>query len=76
MHYLYFTSEFCAPCKKVKPEIIKHKEIKIIDIDEDQKLSKKYDVLSIPTLLVLNNKNEIEQQITGTTIIKFLKENL
>lgn len=76
MKYLYFTSENCAPCKKIKPEIAKYKEIKIIDIDKNVDLMKKYDIMSIPTLLILNKENIIEKQVVGTSIVKYLKENL
>lgn len=75
MHYLYFTSEYCMPCKAIKPKIIKHHEITVIDVDENGKYVKKYDIMSIPTLLVLNDDDKVQKQITGTSIGKFLKEN-
>jgi len=75
MKYLYFTSEYCAPCKAIKPKIIKHHEIVVIDVDKNGKYVKKYNIMSIPTLLVLNDDETVEQQITGTSINKFLKEN-
>lgn len=74
MKYLYFTSEHCMPCRKIKSEITKYKNIEIIDIDEDDKLVKKYDIQSIPTLLILNNKDQVEKQIVGTSIVKFLEK--
>ena len=75
MKYLYFTSEYCASCKAIKPKIMKHPEIIIIDVDKNGKYVKKYNIMSIPTLLVLNDDETVEQQITGTSINKFLKEN-
>lgn len=75
MKYLYFTSEFCAPCKTIKPKIIKHHEITIIDVDENGKYVTKYNIMSIPTLLVLNDDDTVEKQIIGTQISRFLKEN-
>lgn len=75
MKYLYFTSEFCAPCKAIKPQIIKHHEITVIDVDKNGKYVTKYNIMSIPTLLILNDDNRVEKQIIGTSINKFLKEN-
>lgn len=75
MKYLYFTSEYCIPCKTLKPKISKHPEITIIDVDKNGKYVKRYDILSIPTLLILNENETVEKQITGTRINKFLKEN-
>lgn len=75
MRYLYFTSEFCAPCKAIKPKIMKCPEICVIDIDKQNEFAVKYGVMSIPTLLVVNDNDSVEQQITGSKINKWLKEN-
>ena len=74
MRYLYFTSEYCVPCKSLKPRILKHHEIAIIDIDKSNEYVVKYNVMSVPTLLVINNDNSVETQISGTRISKWLDE--
>ena len=75
MRYLYFTSEYCVPCQAIKPRIIKHPEIAIVDVDKKNAYVSKYDVLSIPTLLVINGDDTVEKQITGSRINKWLNEN-
>jgi hypothetical protein len=57
------------------PKIMKHQEIAIVDVDKNSEYITKYDIMSIPTLLVLNDDDTVEQQISGTRINKFLKEN-
>lgn len=76
MRYMYFTSEFCKPCQAIKPRIIKHPEIAIIDVDKNSEYTSRYNILSIPTLLVLNGDDTVEYEITGTRISKWLNENL
>ena len=75
MRYLYFTSEHCPSCQIIKPIISRHAEIAVIDIEKQQEQAVKYGVMSIPTLLILDNNDSVEQQITGTRIGKWLKEN-
>lgn len=76
MRYLYFTSEYCAPCRAIKSKILKHSQIIIIDVDKESKYMKKYDIMSLPTLLILSDDDKVQKQIIGTLIIKFLRENL
>lgn len=75
MRYLYFTSEYCVPCQVIKPRIVKHPEILVIDVDKRNEFVIKYDILSIPTLLLINNDDSVEQQISGSRISKWLNEN-
>ncbi len=75
MRYLYFTSKNCVPCQAIKPKIMKHQEIAIIDVEKDGQLVSKYGVMSVPTLLIINDDDSVETQFTGTKINKWLKEN-
>jgi thioredoxin 1 len=74
---LYFTATWCGPCKKVMP-IIKDKFTKInnmsiyqIDIDENDKLVKKYDIKSVPTFIMIKNNIET-MEYNGSDSIKLL----
>ncbi len=75
MRYLYFTAKNCVPCQAIKPKIMRHEEIAIIDVEKDGEVAGRYGVMSIPTLLVINNNDSVEAQFTGTKINKWLKEN-
>jgi thioredoxin 1 len=69
-HILYFTADWCNPCKKVRPiveEINKDSITKFlfIDIDTELSLAEDYEVKSIPTFILLENGKEIKR-ISGT----------
>jgi len=56
-----FWAEWCGPCKLVAPVLEKlegeREDIRFakVDVDNNQELAVKYDVRSIPTLLLFNN---------------------
>lgn len=65
-----FWAEWCAPCKMVAPvleEISKEYEGKLkvakINVDENQELAEKYQIVSIPTLLVIKDGDIIKKQV-------------
>ncbi len=69
LHVLYFTADWCNPCKKVKPiveEINKDSitKFQIIDVDLEMELAKKFEIRSVPTFILLESGKEIKR-ITG-----------
>jgi len=64
----YFTAEWCGPCKKTRPIVEELKkegyQFQIIDADYEQLLVKKFEIKSVPTFILFNNKKEIKR-ITG-----------
>ncbi len=64
-----FYADWCGPCKMLSPiidEIAKENDnIKVvkINIDEEQDLAVEYQVMSIPTLVVIKNGKEINRSI-------------
>ena len=68
---LDFWAEWCAPCKAIAPvleEIATAYEGRVrvakIDIAENTEIPRKYQVRSIPTLMLFNN-GSVEAQIVG-----------
>ena len=77
-----FYADWCGPCKMMSPtidEIAEEKQgIKVgkVNVDNNQELAIKYDVMSIPTIIVFENgvpkktfigvtdKNEILEQLS------------
>ena len=64
-----FFATWCGPCKMLSPiinEVAKEYEgakfVKL-NIDEEQYLAIKYNVMSIPTLVVFNNGQEIKRSV-------------
>ena len=64
----YFTASWCGPCQKIKPiieEISKRVDDKIlkvckIDIDNNSDLVDEYNITSVPTLILIKEKNIID----------------
>ena len=84
LELLQFYADWCQPCKMMKPivESIMHKSIdwltvKQIDVDKNSDLSIKYQIRSIPTFVVLKNKEEIWRRtgmLSEHTFLDILKK--
>lgn len=70
--FVDFYATWCMPCKTMSPiieEIAKeHKEVKFvkIDIDKNEELAIKYNVMSIPTMIIMKN-GEVTKTFVGVT---------
>lgn len=64
-----FYATWCGPCKKISPileEIAgEHDDIKLIkvDVDKNEILAQKFNITAMPTLVVLENGNEISRNV-------------
>ena len=68
-----FYADWCGPCKMMSPVIEKIAEenvenIKVgkVNVDDNQELAMKYNVMSIPTILVFKN-GKLEKTFIGVT---------
>lgn len=74
-----FFATWCGPCKMLAPVLEKaNSDIKVIKVDTDEfeDLSREYGVMSIPTLVLLENGKEIKRNIgfiDKTSLENFLK---
>jgi thioredoxin 1 len=76
----YFTADWCAPCKKVRPiveDINKDSIIKfkIIDVDSEMELVKAFEIKSVPTFIIIKD-SEIVNRKTGSQTRDSLLEML
>jgi thioredoxin 1 len=81
-----FWAEWCGPCKMIAPILkelaVAYKDkIKIakIDVDAEGDLAQKFNIVSIPTLLVFNKGQLVKQQIGAVprqALEKMIKEVL
>ncbi|MBR3269716.1 thioredoxin [Candidatus Saccharibacteria bacterium] len=79
MELLDFYADWCGPCQMLKPTIEEfekaHPEVKVtsINIDEEDELAEKYEVSSIPCLVVLKDGEEIKREV-GVMPLKKLEK--
>ena len=64
-----FNAEWCGPCRMMTPileeYIEKHKTIKIVsvNVDNNSDLARKYNVFSIPCLVLIKDGKEINRSV-------------
>lgn len=75
MKIIKFGAEWCSPCKAMKPIIErvfndeKYSDIRFLNIDvdeDDEDLSGKFKVRNVPTIIVVNDKDEVLDKLVGT----------
>ena len=76
---LYFTADWCNPCKRTKPfadELISEgANIKFIDADSEPDMIKNFKVLSVPTFILIKNGKEVNRMNGAKTkeqLLEFL----
>lgn len=63
-----FFATWCGPCKRLKPELEKLSEsnqevnIAIVDVDKFRDKLDKYNIMSVPTLLLFSNGKEAKRE--------------
>lgn len=65
-----FFATWCAPCRmmgmileEAEEEISQYAKIVKVDVDESEKLARSFGVMSIPTLIILENGKEVHKHI-------------
>jgi thioredoxin 1 len=67
---LYFTADWCNPCKQTKPivEELNREQIMakffIIDVDSEIEMAQDFEIKSVPTFVVMKDNKEI-YRVTG-----------
>ena len=70
---LYFTAEWCGPCKKTRPIVeelnkdLSLTNIRIIDVDSEMELAKNFGIKSVPTFIVIEDNEEISRVVGAQT---------
>lgn len=77
-----FYADWCGPCKMMSPIIDsiaeeKSDSLKVgkVNVDENQELAMKYNIMSIPTVLIFKNGN-ISKTFIGVTSKEEILESL
>ncbi len=64
--YLYFSAPWCGPCRMLGPimsEVSNTIPVQKVNIDEDSATAQQYNVRSIPTVVLLENGQEVKRLI-------------
>jgi thioredoxin 1 len=64
--YLYFSAPWCGPCRMLGPimsEVSNTIPVQKVNIDEDSATAQQYNVRSIPTVVLLENGQEVKRII-------------
>jgi thioredoxin 1 len=75
---LYFSAEWCGPCKMIKPimqSLQSQMSITFIDVDVSAETAKTWNVRNIPTVLVIQ-KGMVIGRLAGNAITKEAVINL
>lgn len=74
---LYFTATWCGPCRVVKPELQKLKDVRIVEVDIDQHhdVADRWAVTAVPTFLRFAG-GEVAGRAMGAMRAKELREFL
>jgi len=76
---LYFTADWCNPCKQTRPivEELNREQIMakffMIDVDLEIEITQDFEVRSIPTFVVMKDNKEIHR-VTGAQTRQQLEE--
>lgn len=79
-----FWAEWCGPCKMLSPLVDEiageHDEIKVckVNVDDEDELAEKFQVQSIPTLLVFKNGKQTNQSvgfIPKDAVLQLIEQN-
>lgn len=77
-----FYGDYCAPCRMIKPalallaeELAGKAKIVAVDVAKNHQLLSRYDISSVPTILVIRNGNEVHR-IVGMGALAELRDAL
>jgi thioredoxin-like negative regulator of GroEL len=71
-HVLYFTADWCNPCKKVKPIVEEMNResttrFQLVDVDSEMELVKRFEIRSVPTFILIEDGKEVKRTTGAQT---------
>ncbi len=77
MKVIRFTATWCGPCKslaKTLEDVETRIPIEVIDIDQHRDLAVEYGIRGVPTLVMLDENNNVTKRLVGAKPKKELEE--
>ena len=73
--YLYFSAPWCGPCRMLGPVMQKVNNtipVQKINVDEQSEIAIKYNVRNIPTVVLLENGQEVKRLVGAKAESEYL----
>ena len=73
--YLYFSAPWCGPCRMLGPVMQKVNNtipVQKINVDEQSEIAIKYNVRNIPTVVLLENGQEVKRLVGAKAEAEYL----
>lgn len=64
MKYLYFFGTWCGPCRMLGPimnDVSQQIPVQKVDVDSEFELASQYNVRNVPTVVLLDNGQEVKR---------------
>ena len=79
MKVLYFSADWCGPCKMFKPIVEQVSRetgvpVNYINVDYDASFTQRYSVTSVPTMIIAGDDGSEWHRQTGPTTAQQLKD--
>lgn len=79
MNVMYFSTQWCGPCKMFKPVVQEVSQelgipIQYIDAQKSPEVSEKYGISSVPTIVITDNSGNVQFKNTGVLSKPSLKQ--
>lgn len=68
---LYFTAEWCGPCKMIKPKMQQLSQtlpIQFIDVDTNKSTCAQYGIRNVPCVIIIDNNGTVTGRLVGGNI--------
>ncbi|CAL9967172.1 thioredoxin domain [Vibrio phage D249] len=73
MRIIYFSYSGCYPCERASEVLRKYPALQLEIFDRRSSTAKEFDVTSVPTVIVVDEKGQVLRQLSGAHMITNLE---